>query len=347
MLRIHSGLHPGQRMAFRFALTGFHPLLGFTRTLGRLTLLLCLLALAGCSGTMLLNALTPGFGYTRQAGIVFDENTGLRLDVYAPSGARNAPVAVFFYGGSWQEGARGDYRFVGEALARQGLVVVVPDYRLYPAVRYPAFLQDAAQAVAWTRSHIATYGGDPESLVLMGHSAGAYNAAMLTLDPDFLQAAGVQRGTIRGMVGLAGPYDFLPLKEPALQRIFAPAGDLRLTQPVSHADGRNPPMLLIHGRDDSRVRPSNSLRLAEQVRGAGGPAEVRIYDHLDHPWAVANLAAPLRWRSDLAGVVGGFARCVTQASTANPPAAVAGRRAASGPGGSVHSETDCLTARPG
>lgn len=151
-------------------------------------------------------------------------------------------------------------------------MVVVLDYRLYPAVRYPAFLQDAAQAVAWTRSHIATYGGDPESLVLMGHSAGAYNAAMLTLDPDFLQAARVQRGAIRGMVGLAGPYDFLPLKEPALQRIVAPAGDLRLTQPVTYADGRNPPMLLIHGRDDSRVRPGNSLRLAERVRGAGGPA---------------------------------------------------------------------------
>lgn len=347
MLRIHSGLHPGQPMAFRFALTGYHPLPGFIRSLDRLSLWLCLLALAGCSGISVLNALTPGSGYTRQAGIVFDEHTGLQLDVYAPSGARNAPVAVFFYGGSWQEGAREDYRFVGEALARQGLVVVVPDYRLYPAVRYPAFLQDSAQAVAWTRSHIATYGGDPESLVLMGHSAGAYNAAMLTLDPDFLQAVGVQRGVIRGMVGLAGPYDFLPLKEPALQRIFAPAGDLRLTQPVSHADGRNPPMLLIHGRDDSRVRPGNSLRLAEQVRGAGGSAQVRIYDHLDHPWAVANLAAPLRWRSDLAGVLGGFARCVTQASTANPPTADSGRRAASGPGGSVHSETDCLTARPG
>ncbi|MGB7290528.1 MAG: alpha/beta hydrolase, partial [Candidatus Macondimonas sp.] len=218
-------------MAFRFALTGYHPLPGFIRSLDRLSLWLCLLALAGCSGISVLNALTPGSGYTRQAGIVFDEHTGLQLDVYAPSGARNAPVAVFFYGGSWQEGAREDYRFVGEALARQGLVVVVPDYRLYPAVRYPAFLQDAAQAVAWTRSHIATYGGDPESLVLMGHSACAYNAAMLTLDPDFLQAVGVQRGVIRGMVGLAGPYDFLPLKEPALQRIFAPAGDLRLTQP--------------------------------------------------------------------------------------------------------------------
>lgn len=328
-------------MDFRSALPVFCSMRAVIRNCNSLGLLLCLLGMAGCSGTAVLNALTPGFGYVREAGFVFDVTTGLQLDVYVPNGARHAPVVVFFYGGSWQEGAREDYRFVGEALARQGLVAVVPDYRLYPAVRYPLFLEDAAQAVAWTHRHIASHGGNPAAMVLLGHSAGAYNAAMLTLNPPFLQEVGVPRQTIRGMVGLAGPYDFLPLQDPVLQRIFAPADDLRQTQPVTHVDGRNPPMLLIHGQNDSRVRAANSLRLAERVQAAGGAADARIYHHLDHPWAVANLAAPLRWRSGLAGVIGDFARCVTHPAFISTPAVV-GRLTTASSDVSIHPAAGCL-----
>lgn len=128
-------------MDFRSALPVFCSMRAVIRNCNSLGLLLCLLGMVGCSGTAVLNALTPGFGYVREAGFVFDVTTGLQLDVYVPNGARHAPVVVFFYGGSWQEGAREDYRLVGEALARQGLVAVVPDYRLYPAVRYPPFLK--------------------------------------------------------------------------------------------------------------------------------------------------------------------------------------------------------------
>ena len=273
------------------------------------------LGAAGCSGIDALNALTPRSGYAVHRDLLFDAGTGLRLDVYVPSGARNAPVAVFFYGGSWQEGARADYRFVGEALARQGVVVAIPDYRLYPAVRYPAFLSDAARAVAWAHAHAAEYGGDPRMLFLAGHSAGAYNAAMLSLDPEYLAAAGMDRDAIRGMIGLAGPYDFLPLRDVALKDIFAPAGDLRESQPVAHVDGHNPPLLLIHGRDDRQVRADNSRRLAARVEAAGGPVTLHLYDRLGHALAVANLAAPLRWRSDLLQEISNFIR----AEAAVPP----------------------------
>ncbi|MFZ5534464.1 MAG: alpha/beta hydrolase [Pseudomonadota bacterium] len=273
------------------------------------------LGAAGCSGIDALNALTPRSGYAVHRDLLFDAGTGLRLDVYVPSGARNAPVAVFFYGGSWQKGARADYRFVGEALARQGVVVAIPDYRLYPAVRYPAFLSDAARAVAWMHAHAARYGGDPHMLFLAGHSAGAYNAAMLSLNPEYLAVAGMDRDTIRGMIGLAGPYDFLPLRDAALKEIFAPAGDLRESQPVAHVDGHNPPLLLIHGRDDRQVRVDNSRRLAARVEEAGGPVTLHLYDHLSHALAVANLAAPLRWRSDLLQQIGDFIR----AEAAVPP----------------------------
>lgn len=262
----------------------------------------------GCSGIDALNALTPRSGYAVHRDVLFDADTGLRLDLYVPSAARNAPVAVFFYGGSWQEGARADYGFVGAALAREGMVVAIPDYRLYPTVRYPAFLGDAARAVAWMQANAARYGGDPRLSFLIGHSSGAYNAAMLSLDPAYLAAAGVKRDAIRGMVGLAGPYDFLPLQDAALQDIFAPAGDLRESQPITHVDGRNPPLLLIHGLDDRQVLAENSRRLAARIEDAGGPVTLRLYEHLSHPLAVADLAAPLRWRSDLLQQIATFVR---------------------------------------
>ncbi len=291
--------------------------------------MLCLLGVAACSGTGVLNALTPRSGYAIHRDLVFDTATGLALDLYVPAGARAAPVAVFFYGGSWQDGRRADYRFVGEALARQGMVVAIPDYRLYPAVRFPAFLHDAARAVAWTQAHAAEHGGDGRMLVLIGHSAGAYNAAMLTLDPSYLRQAGVDRAAVRGMIGLAGPYDFLPLRDPALQDIFAPAGDLRLSQPITYVDGHNPPMLLIHGRDDRQVSPGNTARLAARVGQAGGPVSVRLYDRMSHVFAVANLAAPLRWRSDLPETIGDYVHQLSGPDPARPAA----HAAASDPGG--------------
>jgi acetyl esterase/lipase len=201
------------------------------------------------------------------------------------------------------------------------MVVAIPDYRLYPAVRYPAFLSDAARAVAWTHAHAAEYGGDPRMLFLAGHSAGAYNAVMLSLDPAYLAAAGLNRNVIRGMIGLAGPYDFLPLRDAALKDIFSPDGDLRESQPITHVDGHNPPLLLIHGRGDRQVKSDNSRRLAARVQDAGGSVTVHLYDHLSHAFAVANLAAPLRWRSDLSALIGDFVR----GRAADMPSSSAGR----------------------
>ncbi|MGZ5948420.1 MAG: alpha/beta hydrolase, partial [Caulobacteraceae bacterium] len=138
-----------------------------------------------------------------------------RLDVYAPRRAEGPlPVAVFFYGGSWDTGRRQDYNWVGRALAAKGFLTVVPDYGLYPQVRYPGFLEDAAQAVRWAQDHAAGFGGDPERIVLVGHSAGAYNAAMIALDRRYLAGAGVEAGRIRALAGLSGPYDILPRTDP-------------------------------------------------------------------------------------------------------------------------------------
>ncbi|MEA2777058.1 MAG: hypothetical protein QOF90_2464, partial [Acetobacteraceae bacterium] len=167
---------------------------------------------------------------------------------------------------------------------------------LFPEVRFPTFLRDNATAVAWTKANIAAYGGDPRCIFLMGHSAGAYNVAMLTLDKQWLGAVGVDPDRdIKGSIGLAGPYDFLPLHDPELEDIFAPAGDLRLSQPIAFARGNAAPMLLAAGTADRTVLPKNTEHLAAAIRGDGGTVEVRIYPGVDHLKILGAMAGTLRW----------------------------------------------------
>jgi acetyl esterase/lipase len=251
--------------------------------------------LSGCSAAAILDVLVPDDTYRLVAGRAYGTGTHQRVDLYLPAaGPTPAPVVVFFYGGGWRSGARRDYRFIGEAFASRGIAVAIPDYRLYPDVVFPAFLEDCAASVAWVRGEGAKLGADPTRLVLMGHSAGAYNGAMLTLDPEYLAAVGVDAGReLRGFIGLAGPYDFLPL-DGEMRPIFGAAADLRRTQPIAFAGRTVAPMLLMTGLDDDRVRPRNTMALAQAVRGSGGHVELQTYPGVGHVGLIAGLAAPLR-----------------------------------------------------
>ena len=194
-----------------------------------------------CSPLRLFNGLVPKDGGARLVlrDQPFGPDARQRLDVYAPRHMTGtAPVIVFFYSGSWNSGTKAGYGFVARALAARGFVVAVPDYRLVPGVRYPDFVRDNAAAIRWVRQNSRTLGGDPDRLVLAGHSAGAYNAAMLALDPRWL---GDDRRAVRGWIGLAGPYDFLPFDQPASRDAFADVADPASTQPVTHADAGDPP----------------------------------------------------------------------------------------------------------
>lgn len=262
--------------------------------------------LGGCSGQQLLNGLTPTNGYSRSTNIVYAPAQNLKLDVYTPYGSQNAPVVVFFYGGRWSEGSKDLYEFVGAALAKQGFVAVLPDYRLYPQVKFPAFVEDSAQAVRWAHENAARYGGDVGRLFVMGHSAGAYNAAMLATDESYLSAAGGSRIWLSGMIGLAGPYDFLPVTDPDLKDMFGPPERYADTQPINHVDGRNPPLLLLHGENDESVWPKNTRNFAAKVRAAGGWVETVIYPKMSHGWIVATLSQPLQGQSDVMSYVKDF-----------------------------------------
>lgn len=261
-----------------------------------LTTLALLGGVVACSPLQTLNALSPGNALRTGADIAYGENARHKLDIYTPEhGGGAAPVVVFFYGGNWTKGERADYAFVGRALAARGFVVVIPDYRLYPEVRYPDFLDDSARAVAWAAREASRYGGDPARLYVMGHSAGAYNAAMIALDPRFLARQGMTPAALRGWIGLAGPYDFMPIVNPTTRPVFHYPDTPVESQPIRHASASSPPALLIAANKDKLVDPKrNTGGLAARLRAQGVPVEEIYYDGVNHVTLVASIAAPLR-----------------------------------------------------
>jgi acetyl esterase/lipase len=225
--------------------------------------------------------------------IPYGRHARRKLDIYTPAERKMAlplqavsvdplPVIIFFYGGSWQFGERQDYRFAAAALARRGFMVVVPDYRLYAEVKFPEFLEDCAAAAAWVFKNIQSHGGDDKAIFLMGHSAGAYNAAMLALDAAYLNAVDLEPSRLAGWIGLAGPYDFLPFHGKLIAEIFSTASDPKRTQPIHFVRPGAPPALLLHGGKDRTVLPRNTAMLAARLRETGNAVETRIYPKIGH-----------------------------------------------------------------
>ncbi len=223
-----------------------------------------------------------------------------KLNIWAPTGTQKTdrlPVLVWLYGGGWYSGARDDYGFAGRAFARAGFIVVIPDYRIVPDGHWPDFLEDSAAAVAWTERNISNHGGDPARIALAGHSAGAYNAVMIALDPQWMKAAGSDAKVIRGVAALAGPFDFIPFEKGG--RADVAMGDIRpleRTQPISFVRADAPPLWLGHGSADTVVRVRNSKNLAAAMARAGGSAQLRVYDDLNHNDLVMALTGPLQFR---------------------------------------------------
>jgi len=241
-------------------------------------------------------ALGGGSGADRPGSAIPFGTHGQTLDVWRPAGDASAsrPVLIFWYGGGWVKGDRRAYAFAARAFAKAGFVVMVPDYRKVPGVRFPAFLQDGAQAVKWTRDHIAEYGGDPGRIALAGHSAGAYTVAMLALDRRWLEAEGVDPRIVKAGVGLSGPYDFYPFTSKRSIDAMHGVADPALTQPIRFARADAPPLLLITSSADTVVRPRNAINLAARLQALGAPVTLRNYPGLTHEQVVMALSVPFR-----------------------------------------------------
>jgi acetyl esterase/lipase len=268
-------------------------------------------SVAACSPAGVLNAIVPKGGVEVTRDVAYGDLPRQRLDIYRPRSdrptghaAEGLPVVIFFYGGSWTGGRKGIYPFVAATMARAGAVVVVPDYRLYPAVKYPDFLRDCARAAAWVQDHPAQT--SPGPLFLMGHSAGAYNAMMLGLDGEWLRAAGGDPARVAGVIGLAGPYDFLPITDPEIVPVFPGAGPD--SQPITYARADAPPLLLLTGTDDHQVKPRNTQALADRMRAVGGRVQVITYAGLGHIGLITALAPAFWWRAPVLRDVMAFVR---------------------------------------
>ena len=274
------------------------------RGLAMVAVLLEMSLLTGCTGmqfvnaTVVMNSAVWPNHYTRSLNHAYGTDPRQKLDVYRPEKiSPHTKVVIFFYGRTWRCGSKHDYRFVGEALTSRGFIAVVPDYRLYPQVKFPAFIEDGAATVRWVHDHIAEFGGDPAQIYLMGHSAGSHTAALLTVDAHYLQAVGLGRKTIRATATMSGVYDFDSNKWDA--EVFGPLTNAAPMQPppspMTFVDGQEPPMLLLHGMKDWIVSPQNTLRLTERIRQSGGEVEQINYAHRGHVGMLVALSSPNRW----------------------------------------------------
>jgi acetyl esterase/lipase len=248
--------------------------------------------------------------YRRHRNIRYGPDPRQVLDVYSPDKAsvEARPLVVFWHGGRWRFGDKADYRFVGAALTELGYVAVLPNYRLYPQVKMPGFMDDAARAGQWAAAHAGEFGADARRLYLMGHSAGAHLAALVTLDPRYFAATAQMVPPIAGVIGLSGPYDFLPLLEADVQDMFGPPENYPVSQPINFVRPDAPPMLLVHGLKDDTVRPKNSRNLAAALLALGVPVTLKLYPQLEHADTVAALSRPARGRAPILADIAAFVR---------------------------------------
>ncbi len=266
-------------------------------------LFLCsVLSLVGCTdlGLFVINRLAAFSDYTVVENIAYGPDKLQQLSVYKPGNnpadadAARATI-IFFYGGCWGGCRTLDkeaYLFVAEAITSRGYNAVLVDYRRHPAVKFPDIIDDARLAVEWVHLNIERYGGDSKQIFIMGHSAGAHLGAMLTLDETYLTAETYR--AIRGFIGLAGPYDFLPHTEAYQYIVFGPESRYADSQPINFVDGTEPPLLLLYGNDDAQVKPRNIVNLARTIRAHGGTVETHFYDGINHAEIIAALSIPLQ-----------------------------------------------------
>jgi acetyl esterase/lipase len=262
-----------------------------------LLVLVFTLALSGCAD--LLNFTIPRDGYTVARNVSYGSDPRQQVDIYMPDQpAAGSPVIVFIYGGRWEMGSKDDYLFAGQALASKGFTTVIADYRIYPQVHFPIFIEDSAAALVWAHNHIAEYKGNPNNLFVMGHSSGAYNAVMVATNESYLKKAGGSTSWLRGAIGISGPYDFYPFDDKDIIEIFSAAPGPQ-TQPITFVHKDMPPMLLATGDADTTVKPKNTYNFAKKSEAMQNSVEVKTYSGVKHMGIILSLARGFRDKTAL------------------------------------------------
>lgn len=250
------------------------------------------LTLAACSPQNTLNTLTSTGGLNVTQNVRYGPAPRNVMDVYAPENVRNAPVVLFIHGGSWEGGDKDGHRFVGESLARAGYVTGVMNYRLAPEHRYPDYVQDAAAALKVLRDNAQKYGGSPDNLFVMGHSAGGFNAVEVVDNARWLREVGVPITAVRGVIGVAGPYSY-DFRDFSSKVAFPVGGNPDDIMPDRHVRPDAPPNLLLVAANDTTVDPYNAVNMEAALRKAGVPVTRTVLPGLNHITVIAAMARPL------------------------------------------------------
>lgn len=242
-----------------------------------------------------------------EAGLHYGDHPRQRLDIYYPCKTTAVrAIIMFIYGGGWNSGARQMYGFVGTALAARGYLTMIPDYRLYPEVRYPDFMTDAAHAYRWAidQQSAALTAGTP--MILMGHSAGAHMAALLAYDRRYLDQIDGALTSPQGFIGISGPYGFDPKTHHRSKMIFETAASADLVRPEAQVKAGAPAALVMHGDRDTVVMTENAIRFRDTMAAAGNKTTVVVYDNLGHTALLAALSRPWQWRADILAQIDRF-----------------------------------------
>lgn len=269
-------------------------------------LLASLLSSCASIGLKAINGLAKAGDYELLVDKAYGSNAANKLDVYLPQNKPVTAAIIFFYGGCWgycSDYSKKDYLFVAETLVKQGYAVIVPDYRKYPDVHFDAIINDAKNATLWWLNHKQDYSLENTDTYLMGHSAGAHLAAMLSDDESLL---GKDLKQITGFIGLAGPYDFYPFNGQYMYELFSAENDYYASQPIHFVNGNEPPHLLLQGKNDTSVYPHNAINMAAQLKHMQVEHELVLFDKMRHVSIVLSLAKPFRKKSKVLKHINSF-----------------------------------------
>ncbi len=223
------------------------------------------------------------------------------LDHYQPkTGSTQKPILIFYYGGGWESGEKSIYHFIGAELASKGFDVIIPDYRLFPEVKFPKFINDAALAYNWVWQHLAQKNERP--IVLIGHSAGAHIAALMAYDQTYLNkfsSAANPKFKPAGFIGFAGPYAFNPVTWHTTKDIFSTTKNEDLARPVAFINSKSPTSLLFHGEEDTVVKKWNMETLTKALKANKVEVEANLLPGISHIDIMLNIGLPLKQQKNI------------------------------------------------
>lgn len=261
------------------------------------------------SALSVVNSLSSSGGVGVSKNILYGDAPLQDLDMYYPKPLVQAmqtqqnirndyPMVVFVYGGSWENGSKEDYAFVGQSFAQAGYVTAVINYRKAPEHVYPDYVQDTAQAIAWSYDNAARFHADPQRLAVVGHSAGAFNVVAAVSNEAFLAPYGMKPSDIRTVVGIAGPYSY-DFREFSSATAFPKDATPDEVMPDRHIKGQQPPYLLLTAENDKIVYEQNTINMTQALKAYGVSVENGVIKGASHATSIGAMASPLRWVNDV------------------------------------------------